>query len=103
MLMGSVSTNISQGREPCRASIHGPLDTNRLTLAASYNASRTLTSMEAAGQIRRAAPHAYPNRRMIALADGLLQCEGRLVEAREAMGPPRLTFAGPLVELPLLR
>ena len=34
--------------------------------------------MEAAGQIRRAAPHAYPNRRMIALADGLLQCEGRL-------------------------
>ena len=44
--------------------------------------------MEAAGQIRRAAPHAYPNRRMIALADGLLACEGRLVEAREAMGPP---------------
>jgi len=58
---------------------------------------------EAAEQIRRAAPHAYPNRRMVALADGLLRCEGRLVDAREAMGPPRLTFAGPLVELPLLR
>jgi predicted protein tyrosine phosphatase len=60
---------------------------------------------EAAEQVRRAAPHAYPNRRMIALADGLLQCDGRLIEAREAMGPPRLTFSfsGPLVELPLLR
>jgi predicted protein tyrosine phosphatase len=61
--------------------------------------------MEAAEQLRRAAPHAYPNRRMIALADALLQCDGRLVDAREAMGPPRLTlsFSGPLVELPLLR
>jgi len=58
---------------------------------------------EAAEQVRRAAPHAYPNRRMIALADGLLQCDGRLIEAREAMGPPRLTFSSPLVELPLLR
>jgi predicted protein tyrosine phosphatase len=58
---------------------------------------------EAASQIRRAAPHAYPNRRMIALADQLLQCDGRLIAAREAMGPPRLAFSGPLVELPLLR
>jgi predicted protein tyrosine phosphatase len=58
---------------------------------------------EAAEQIRRAAPHAYPNRRMIALADHLLRCDGRLVAAREAMGPPRLTFSGPLVALPLLR
>ncbi len=57
---------------------------------------------EAAEQIRRAAPHAYPNRRMIALADHLLQCDGRLIAAREAMGPPRLTFSGPLVALPLL-
>ena len=57
---------------------------------------------EAAEQVRRAAPHAYPNRRMIALADHLLQCDGRLIAAREAMGPPRLTFSGPLVALPLL-
>jgi hypothetical protein len=45
---------------------------------------------------------------MIALADQVLQCDGRLIAAREAMGPPRLTFtgltlSGPLVELPLLR
>jgi predicted protein tyrosine phosphatase len=58
---------------------------------------------EAAEQLRRAAPHAYPNRRMIALADAILQCDGRLIAAREAMGPPRLTLSGPLVELPLLR
>jgi predicted protein tyrosine phosphatase len=58
--------------------------------------------MEAAEQVRRAAPHAFPNRRMIALADHLLNCEGRLIAAREAMGTPRLTFSGPLVALPLL-
>ncbi|HEX5079816.1 MAG TPA: protein-tyrosine phosphatase family protein [Geminicoccaceae bacterium] len=59
--------------------------------------------LEAAERLRRAAPHAFPNRRMIALADELLRCEGRLIAAREAMGPPRLTLSGPLVELPLLR
>jgi predicted protein tyrosine phosphatase len=63
--------------------------------------------IEAAEQLRRAAPHAYPNRRMIALADQLLKCEGRLIAAREAMGPPRLpltrlSLTGPLVQLPLL-
>jgi predicted protein tyrosine phosphatase len=58
---------------------------------------------EAAEQVRRAAPHAYPNRRMIALADQVLRCEGRLIAAREAMGPPRLTLNAPLVVLPLLR
>ena len=31
---------------------------------------------EAAEQVRRAAPHAYPNRRMIALADQLLELRG---------------------------
>lgn len=58
--------------------------------------------MEAAEQVRRAAPHAYPNRRMVALADVLLGCEGRLIAAREAMGAPHLTLNTPLVELPLL-
>jgi predicted protein tyrosine phosphatase len=63
--------------------------------------------IEAADQLRRVAPHAYPNRRMIALADQLLQCDGRLIAAREAMGPPRLpltrlSLSGPLVQLPLL-
>ena len=39
---------------------------------------------------------------MIAVADQLLGCEGRLVQAREAMGPANLLPCGPLVDLPLL-
>jgi predicted protein tyrosine phosphatase len=58
--------------------------------------------VEAAQHLRAAAPHAYPNRRMIAVADELLGCEGRLVQAREAMGPADLAPFGPLVALPLL-
>ena len=58
--------------------------------------------LEAARHVRGAAPHAYPNRRMIAVADELLGCEGRLVQAREGMGPPNLLPFGPLVSLPLL-
>ena len=59
--------------------------------------------LEAARRVRSAAPHAYPNRRMIAVADQLLGCAGRLVDAREAMGPANLLPFGPLVGLPLLR
>jgi predicted protein tyrosine phosphatase len=59
--------------------------------------------LEAARHMRSAAAHAYPNRRMIALADELLGCEGRLVQAREAMGPADLLPFAPLVALPLLR
>ncbi len=58
--------------------------------------------MEAAERLRRNAPHAWPNRRMIALADELLGCDGRLIAAREAMGPPNLLGWGPLVRIPLL-
>ena len=58
--------------------------------------------VEAARHLRGAAPHAYPNRRMIAVADQLLGCEGRLVQAREAMGPADLLPFAPLVGLPLL-
>lgn len=58
--------------------------------------------MEAARHLRGVAPHAYPNRRMIALADQLLGCAGRLIEAREAMGPHHLLPFGPLVRIPLL-
>jgi predicted protein tyrosine phosphatase len=57
---------------------------------------------EAAVLMRKAAPHAWPNARMIALADEILACEGRLVAAREAMGPAELMLAAPLVRLPLL-
>ena len=37
--------------------------------------------------LRQRAPHAFPNRRMIALADALLGRAGRLIAAVEAMGP----------------
>jgi predicted protein tyrosine phosphatase len=58
--------------------------------------------LEAARHVRAAAPHAYPNRRMIALADQQLGCAGRLIAAREAMGPADLLPLAPLVPLPLL-
>jgi predicted protein tyrosine phosphatase len=59
--------------------------------------------LDAARHLRGAAAHAWPNRRMIELADELLGCAGRLVQAREAMGPANLLPFAPLVELPLLR
>ena len=55
--------------------------------------------MEAAQRLRRAAPHAQPNPRIVALADQLLGKEGRLVAARNAMGPATPAAEGPLVEL----
>ncbi|MFQ5773598.1 MAG: tyrosine phosphatase family protein [Kiloniellaceae bacterium] len=58
---------------------------------------------ETGAHVRRAAPHAVPNRRMIELADRLLGCQGRLVAAREAMGPAVPLAAAPLVRLPLLQ
>lgn len=44
--------------------------------------------------MRRAAPHAYPNRRIVALADDMLGRRGRLVDAVEAMGDLVLNGAG---------
>jgi predicted protein tyrosine phosphatase len=58
--------------------------------------------LEAAQQLRKAAPHAWPNTRIIALADAMLGADGRLIAAREAMGPAELTLPTPLVRLPLL-
>ncbi len=55
--------------------------------------------MEAARVLRAAAPHAQPNPLMVALADRLLGRQGRLVAAKEAMGPATLVFEGPLVKL----
>lgn len=57
----------------------------------------------AAQHMRRAAPHAQPNKRIVALADELLDRDGRLVAAREAMGPGDISQWGPLVRLDLLR
>ncbi len=59
--------------------------------------------MVAAKALRRVAPHALPNRRMIEIADDLLACEGRLIAAREAMGPHDGSLLGPLIGLELMR
>ena len=37
--------------------------------------------------LRQASPYAWPNRRIVALADSILGLDGDLIEAREAMGP----------------
>ncbi len=58
---------------------------------------------EAARVLRKAAPHALPNARIIALADRILGRQGRLVAARDAMGPATPVTEGPLVELVPLR
>jgi predicted protein tyrosine phosphatase len=57
---------------------------------------------EAARALRRAAPHAWPNRRIVALADAQLGCAGRLIAARETMGAAEIAGFGPLVRIDLL-
>jgi predicted protein tyrosine phosphatase len=59
--------------------------------------------VEAARRMRQIAPHARPNNRMVALADRVLGRDGRLVAAREAMGPAEPRSLGPLVRFPLPR
>lgn len=54
-----------------------------------------------ARRLRRAAPHASPNRRLIGLADAVMGRHGRLVAAVEAMGQAVLALEGPLVRLPV--
>jgi predicted protein tyrosine phosphatase len=53
-----------------------------------------------ASALRRAAPHAYPNRRMVALADDILGRRGRMVEAVEAMGDNNFVTEGVPFDLP---
>jgi predicted protein tyrosine phosphatase len=57
---------------------------------------------EAARHLRVHAPHAEPNRRMIAVADRLLEREGRLIRARAAMGSGEPPLEESLVVLPPL-
>jgi predicted protein tyrosine phosphatase len=45
--------------------------------------------------MRRIAPHALPNRRIVALADEMLSRRGRMVDALQAMGDYDHTLAGP--------
>ncbi|HWW48004.1 MAG TPA: protein-tyrosine phosphatase family protein [Xanthobacteraceae bacterium] len=62
------------------------------TAACALNPNRD--EMEIALQMRRASPTAYPNRRIVTLADQVLQRNGRMVAALDAMGPGDLTVIG---------
>lgn len=55
-----------------------------LAILCQYNPGR---EMEAAWALRKAAPHAKPNRRIIAIADRLMGLDNRLEEAVETIGP----------------
>jgi predicted protein tyrosine phosphatase len=58
---------------------------------------------EIAMRLRRQAPHAQPNQRLVAIADAALGRNGRMVEAVDAMGPAKIVFEGTLFQLPLDR
>jgi len=45
--------------------------------------------------MRQAAPHAFPNRRIVALADDMMGRRGRMVDAVEAMGTSSVLFGAP--------
>lgn len=56
----------------------------------------------AARELRQAAPHALPNRRVVYLADEILGFDGELIRAYEAMGQPtEAVVEAPLAELVL--
>jgi predicted protein tyrosine phosphatase len=69
-----------------------------LTLMCLYNRGR---EQEAARLLRAQAPHASPNPRMIAIADFLLACDGRLMGAAAAIGSVPYQGPGGLVQLPI--
>ncbi|HUZ12331.1 MAG TPA: hypothetical protein VMU93_05735 [Caulobacteraceae bacterium] len=56
--------------------------------------------LEIALKMRRAAPQAYPNRRIVALADDMLGRGGRMIGAVEAMGANGFALEGVPFELP---
>lgn len=90
---------------PCDAPllIHCLVGVSRSTAAAliALWLKSGTSEADAARALRQAAPHAQPNERLIELADGLLGCDGRLVAAREAMGPGNMSALGKLVRLPV--
>jgi predicted protein tyrosine phosphatase len=47
-----------------------------------------------AQRLREQAPHAQPNPRIVALADAILERDGRMVEAVDAIGPGKIVFEG---------
>jgi predicted protein tyrosine phosphatase len=57
--------------------------------------------LEIARILRRAAPHAHPNRRIVALADNRLGRRGRMVRAVEAIGGNNFASMGAPFDLPV--
>lgn len=55
---------------------------------------------EAAELMRERGAHAWPNSKLIADADHLLNCEGRLIQAVKEMGPANLAKQGRPYRLP---
>jgi predicted protein tyrosine phosphatase len=53
-----------------------------------------------ARSLRRASPTAYPNRRLVALADTVLSRQGRMTEAVEHIGRGQLADKGQVFSLP---
>jgi predicted protein tyrosine phosphatase len=49
--------------------------------------------------MRKASPSAFPNRRIVALADNILDRRGRMLEAVEAMGGNGFAIEGVPFEL----
>jgi predicted protein tyrosine phosphatase len=57
--------------------------------------------MSVARYLRNAAPHARPNRRIVALADEILDRRGSFLAALDSMGAPQSLPTAPFVRLPL--
>lgn len=58
--------------------------------------------LDAATMIRAQAPHAQPNRRIIAFADEIMGANGRMIAAVSAMGPASFVAEGTTFMLPHL-
>ena len=56
--------------------------------------------VEIAWRLRRAAPHASPNRRLVRLADDILGRQGRMADAVEAIGDNGQAVMGRPFDLP---
>ena len=59
--------------------------------------------LEIALGMRRASPSAFPNRRIVALADDILGRQGRMLEAVEAMGGNGFVIEGVPFDIPVRR
>lgn len=51
--------------------------------------------------MRARAPHIHPNRRIVTFADKLLNRDGRMIEAVDAIGPGRIVYEGALFGVPM--